>query len=114
MNELVAGQFPDKEKPSFILPSQYHFGNDDNTKGNLKDALMKIKQFKESGKLSKDRLNSLHNNATIREEFIKCGKANCNLCPHGPYYYGYWKEKTKDGNKSKLRKRYLGASDPRQ
>ncbi len=53
-------------------------------------------------------------NATIREEFIKCGKDICNLCPHGPYYYAYWKDKTKDDNKSKLRKRYLGVVDFRQ
>ncbi len=51
-------------------------------------------------------------NATIREEFIKCGKDICNLCPHGPYYYVYWKDK-KDDNKSKLRKRHLGVIDPR-
>jgi hypothetical protein len=39
---------------------------------------------------------------TIREEFVKCGKAGCKKCPHGPYRYAYWREN------GKLRKRYLG------
>ncbi len=114
MNELVVDQFPDKEKPSFILPAKYHDENDDNTIDNLKDVIVKIKQFKETEKLSKDWLNSIPKNATITEEFIKCGKETCNLCPHGPYYYAYFKDKAKDDNKSKLRKKYLGATDPRQ
>ncbi len=113
VNELVAGQFPDKEKPSFILPSHYCDGNDDNTKGKLKDVLAKIKRSKKTEKLANDRLNPIPKNATIREESIKCGKVNCNQCPHGSYYYAYWKEKTKDDNKSKLRKKYLGVMDPR-
>lgn len=41
-------------------------------------------------------------NATIREERIRCGKS-CLMCPHGPYYYAYWK----DGN-AKLKKKYIG------
>ena len=36
VNDLVAGQFPDKEKPSFLLPSQYYNENNDNTKDKLK------------------------------------------------------------------------------
>jgi hypothetical protein len=40
--------------------------------------------------------------ATIREERIKCGKS-CLLCPHGPYYYAYWKDDT-----GKLKKKYIG------
>ena len=39
--------------------------------------------------------------ATIREERIKCGKS-CLMCPHGPYYYAYWKEN------GKLKKKYIG------
>ncbi len=114
VNELVAGQFQDKEKPVFLLPARHYDENDDNTKDKLKYTLIKIKQFKETEKLTKDRLNSVPKNATIREEFIKCGKVNCNLCPHGPYYFAYWKkEKIKDDNISKLRKKYLGAIDPR-
>jgi hypothetical protein len=28
-------------------------------------------------------------NATIREEYIRCGKDFCLKCEHGPYYYAY-------------------------
>lgn len=45
---------------------------------------------------------SIPDNATLREEFVKCGKFSCNNCPHGPYYYAYWKYN------GKLRKKYLG------
>ena len=41
---------------------------------------------------------------TFRLEAVRCGKANCTRCPHGPYWYAYWRE---DG---KLRKRYLGTA----
>lgn len=39
------------------------------------------------------KFNDLPRNATIRKEYVKCGKNNCEVF-HGPYYYGYWKEKT--------------------
>lgn len=42
-------------------------------------------------------------NATIRSEFTKCGKPNCDKL-HGPYFYAYWK----DGKK--VKKRYIGKS----
>jgi len=46
---------------------------------------------------------------TYRREEVRCGKANCTRCPHGPYWYAYWRE---DG---KLRSRYLGsAREPHQ
>ncbi len=41
---------------------------------------------------------------TFRLEDVRCGKANCTRCPHGPYWYAYWRE---DG---KVRKRYLGTA----
>jgi len=41
-------------------------------------------------------------NATIRSEHVKCGKS-CLMCPHGPYYYAYWKEEN-----GKLKKKYIG------
>ena len=40
-------------------------------------------------------------NATIRQEYVKCGNPDCQK-PHGPYLYAYWKQ-----NK-KLNKRYVG------
>ena len=40
-------------------------------------------------------------NATIRQEYVKCGDPDC-LNQHGPYLYAYWKQD------KKLRKRYVG------
>jgi hypothetical protein len=45
-------------------------------------------------------------NATIREEYVKCGKSGCTQSKHGPYYYAYWKD-----NKGELRK-YIGKYPP--
>ncbi len=38
---------------------------------------------------------------TYRQEWVRCGK-ECKKCPHGPYWYCYWKE---DG---KTKTRYIG------
>ena len=46
--------------------------------------------------------SSVPSNATIKEERIKCGKS-CLMCPHGPYYYAYWKDES-----GKLKKKYIG------
>jgi hypothetical protein len=113
VNKLIVDQFPDKEKPSFLLSDQYCDRNNENMKDKVKDVLTKNRHFKEIEKLSKERSNALPVNATIREQSIRCGKEACNLCPHGPYYYAYWKDKTKYNDKSKLRKKYLGHTDPR-
>jgi hypothetical protein len=40
-------------------------------------------------------------NATIRQEYVKCGNPDCQNS-HGPYLYAYWKQD------KKLKKRYLG------
>jgi hypothetical protein len=40
-------------------------------------------------------------NATIRQEYVKCGNPDCQNS-HGPYLYAYWKQ-----NK-KLKKLYVG------
>ena len=40
-------------------------------------------------------------NATIRQEFIRCGNPDCQNS-HGPYFYAYWKQD------KKLKKRYVG------
>ncbi len=44
---------------------------------------------------------------TFRRERVRCGRENCARCPHGPYWYAYWRE---DG---KVRKRYLGTAKPK-
>jgi hypothetical protein len=40
-------------------------------------------------------------NATIRQEFVRCGNPDCQNS-HGPYLYAYWKQD------KKLKKRYVG------
>jgi hypothetical protein len=60
-------------------------------------------------KIETAKVRSIHNakslpqNATIREEYVKCGKPFC-LWEHGPYYYAYWR----DSNTKKLNKKYIG------
>ena len=43
---------------------------------------------------------------TFRYETVRCGKKNCSRCPHGPYWYAYWKEG------GRTRSRYIGRSLP--
>lgn len=45
---------------------------------------------------------SEHPQVSLRSQMIKCGKPGCNSCPHGPYWYAYWRE---DGRR---RSRYVG------
>ena len=39
---------------------------------------------------------------TYRQEQVMCGKPGCNRCPHGPYWYAYWREG------GRTRSRYIG------
>jgi hypothetical protein len=54
------------------------------------------------------RAKSVPENATIRQEYIKCGKTPCYHGKHGPYYYAYWK----DPETKKLKKKYIGSHMP--
>jgi hypothetical protein len=54
------------------------------------------------------RSKSIPNNATIRREYVKCGKETCEE-KHGPYYYAYWK----DPESKKLKKKYIGTRMPK-
>ena len=54
-----------------------------------------------------NRAKSIPENATIRKEYIKCGKEVCEQ-KHGPYYYAYWK----DPESNKLKKKYIGDHMP--
>lgn len=38
---------------------------------------------------------------TYRQEWVRCGK-DCRACPHGPYWYAYWREG------GKARSQYIG------
>jgi hypothetical protein len=39
---------------------------------------------------------------TYRQERVKCGRDGCTRCPHGPYWYAYWREG------GRTRSRYIG------
>src|SRR5436190_24256262 len=43
---------------------------------------------------------------TYRQEQVRCGRENCTRCPHGPYWYAYWREG------GRLRSRYIGKDLP--
>jgi hypothetical protein len=43
---------------------------------------------------------------TYRQEQVRCGRKNCARCPHGPYWYAYWREG------GRLRSRYIGKQLP--
>jgi hypothetical protein len=43
---------------------------------------------------------------SYRLEEVSCGKPGCTRCPHGPYWYAYWREG------GKVRSRYIGRRLP--
>ncbi|HYU58064.1 MAG TPA: hypothetical protein VEO00_08440 [Actinomycetota bacterium] len=43
---------------------------------------------------------------TFRQERVRCGRRGCTRCPHGPYWYAYWREG------GRLRSRYIGKHLP--
>ena len=43
---------------------------------------------------------------SYQHEWVKCGKPGCKKCPHGPYWYAYWRE----GDRT--RKKYIGKNLP--
>lgn len=45
---------------------------------------------------------------TYRLEPVTCGKRGCRSCPHGPYWYAYYREG------GTLHKRYIGRHGPDQ
>jgi hypothetical protein len=63
-----------------------------------------LNKIKSAKLASIDRAKSIPNNATIRREYVKCGKPDCQE-RHGPYYYAYWKDAN---NNKKLKKKYIG------
>ena len=63
--------------------------------------LNKVESKKQS---SINRAKLVPANATIRQEYIKCGKTPCYHGKHGPYYYAY----RKDPETKKLKKKYIG------
>jgi hypothetical protein len=43
---------------------------------------------------------------SFRQEMVRCGKQGCTKCPHGPYWYAYWREG------GRTRSRYVGKRLP--
>ena len=43
---------------------------------------------------------------TFRQQSVRCGKEGCTRCPHGPYWYAYWREG------GRVRSRYIGRELP--
>jgi hypothetical protein len=43
---------------------------------------------------------------SYRLEAVSCGKPGCSKCPHGPYWYAYWREG------GRVRSRYIGRRLP--
>ena len=41
-----------------------------------------------------------------RLQSVRCGKRGCTRCPHGPYWYAYWREG------GRVRTRYIGKDLP--
>lgn len=39
---------------------------------------------------------------SLRQQHVKCGRDSCTTCPHGPYWYAFWRE---DGRR---RSKYIG------
>ena len=45
---------------------------------------------------------------TYRRESVRCGKPGCKKCPHGPYWYAYYREG------GRLKSRYIGRDLPEE
>ncbi|OPY55303.1 MAG: hypothetical protein A4E49_00475 [Methanosaeta sp. PtaU1.Bin112] len=54
--------------------------------GSDREAMRELVEVRHSGSM------------TYRLERVSCGK-NCKGCPHGPYWYGYWREGGKTHSK---------------
>ncbi len=52
------------------------------------------------------RMDKQFGSLTLRYETVRCGKENCSRCPHGPYWYAYWKEG------GRTHSRYIGRTLP--
>ena len=101
--------------------SRYEFSKLDDHELSLKKMYEKTGSIIKQGEKLLVKINSkrqiarknskfLPNNATIRKEYVKCGKEFCLGCEHGPYYYAYWRNESR----KKLKKKYIGRNDPRE
>ncbi len=104
-DKLIGEQFPKRKQ---VLEDE------EKQKEELNSAMNKtqsdISKFKEVETRQSPKDSTLPSNHTVKVEFVKCGKEFCLQCPHGPYYYAYWR----DTITKKLKKKYLGIIDPRK
>ena len=70
------------------------------------EELRSVAKVKSGQLTSTNNSRKLPGNATIRKEYVRCGKVHC-PCKHGPYYYAYWRNDS--GN---LKKKYIGKYPP--
>lgn len=113
-NKLISKQFPDKQNIFRISDEQLDKNSRLYNKINSNFCIRSICNKKNDSNLT--RVIEIPEKYTLREEYVRCGKQKtnkCKSCCHGPYYYGYWREKLLDSNESILRKKYLGIIDPR-
>jgi hypothetical protein len=72
-----------------------------------------VKRIEDAKVMSIHRFKTLPKNATIRKEYVQCGKNDSEIS-HGPYFYAYWKEKISSTDNEtaavvwKLKKKYIG------
>ena len=74
------------------------------------DRLHRVVQERNAGTSAKGAVHAAHSfgSLTFRYETVRCGKPNCTRCPHGPYWYAYWKEN------GRTRSRYVGRALPQR
>ena len=65
-----------------------------------------IRGLLDDGEQTSDGTQRRTGKVTFRQQSVRCGKKGCTSCPHGPYWYAYWRE---DG---RVRSRYIGKSLP--
>jgi hypothetical protein len=98
----------DLDKPFFGHKSSSLEKEFSNAKKIIEKSTKLINKFESRDLACTSRAKSIPENATIRKEYIKCGKQICER-KHGPYYYAYWK----DPESKKLKKKYIGNHMPK-
>jgi hypothetical protein len=115
-NELASSFYKDNIQKPVLDWDGPLFGNKDsslqkllvNANKTTERATKFINKIKSRQLACANRAKSIPENATIRKEYVKCGKEICKQ-KHGPYYYAYWK----DPERRKLKKKYIGDHVPK-
>jgi hypothetical protein len=63
------------------------------------ERLRRVVQERRAGTKSGVYAEQSFGSLTFRYETVRCGKPNCTRCPHGPYWYAYWKENGRTKNR---------------